>query len=146
MIPNVVQNFPPPETPVIDSTGKFTQVGRYLLLALFNRTGMGTGIPLTVGEGLTASGSTQVDGLAMGDDINEFIKVGAGSASVLFAMQPGMLQIVFNGDLVNALSVYPAIGYQIDALGASAAYSLASGKTQIFICYGETQIRTVQLG
>lgn len=150
MIPNVVQNFPPPDTPIVDSGGKFTQTGRYLLLALFNRTGMGSGIPLTVGEGLTATGSSFSDSLALADDINEVTATSIGGGVQLFPMQPGMLQIVFNGSPIVNLNVYPAQNYVIDALGTSIgfpnAYVLATLKTQIFICYGQTQIRSVQLG
>jgi hypothetical protein len=145
LIPNIQQNFPPPETPITDQSGKFTQLGRFFMLALFNRTGGNTGVALTVGEGLTAAGSSQTDALALADDINEIITADSGTGVGLFAMQPGMLQIVFNGGS-NALSVYPASGYAIDALAADAAYSLPASKTQIFICYGQTQIRTVHLG
>src|ERR1035437_4906287 len=134
MIPNVQQNFPPPETPITDTAGKFTQLGRFLMLALFKRTGNSTGLPMSVGELLLATGTAQADALGLADDINEFTVVAAGSGCELFAMQPGMLQIVFNGG-ANALSIYPASGYAIDAAAANAAYSLAAGKTQIFICY-----------
>jgi hypothetical protein len=67
---------------------------------------------------------------------------------VLFNLSPGQVQSVFNAG-ANALKVYPFAktpAVHIDALADNTAYSLAAGKQQIFSCWSDTHIRSLQLG
>ncbi len=120
----------------------------YLIRALFNRTGGASGIPLTVGSKLVGAGVDQSSALVLANDVSEILSGSGGVA--LASLQPGQLQIVFNG-LGGNLNVYPVKNGQINALGNNAPFVLAGGKTQFFICY-ETQAnggplyRTVALG
>jgi hypothetical protein len=79
----------------------------------------------TVGNTLTATGTTQGTALALPGDVNRFTTVGANSGTILPAMNPGDAAIIFNGG-ANALSVYPPTGGQINAVGANTAYSVAT--------------------
>ncbi len=119
----------------------------YLIRALFNRTGGSSGIPLTVGPALVAAGVGQSTALVLANDINEVLTGSGGVA--LASLQPGQLQIVYNG-LGGNLNVYPVHNGQINALGNDAPFVLGSGKTQFFICYklqtnGGPLYRTVTL-
>jgi hypothetical protein len=132
-----------PRTPLVDpETGQPNQTyGWAFFLALFNRTGGGTGVPLTVGQSLVAGGTP----LALTNDFNEVLS-GAGGVS-LFALKPGQFQVVFNGTGA-AINVFPALKGEINALGANAAFSLAAGATQMFwaaeiLASGGTLYRTM---
>jgi hypothetical protein len=136
-----------PTTAFVDRNGVLTPaVGFYLIKTLWSRTGLGTGVPAQIANNLTAAGTTQATALALTLDINEVTTVPAGMGVALFNLQPGQSQWVYNGDAANALKVYPAAGWTIDALALNAAYSLAHGKTQIFTAYSTTQIRSFQIG
>lgn len=130
---------------MIDSDGKATSNWWLMFRAIWSRTGLGSGVFDQVANNLTSAGTTQADGLVLDLDWNEVLTVGAGSGVTLLAVQPGQTQVVFNGGS-SSLSVYPPVGFNIDALGANAPYALASGKTQMFGTYSNTQIRSVQLG
>ena len=104
------------------------------------RTGGNSGIPDTVGNGLTASGQT------LSDDYNEMLHGGGGTV-VLANLQGGQRQVVYNGS-GGGITVHPFGVGQIDGI---AAYSLANTKTQIFTCYGilangSPYYRSTQLG
>ena len=145
MIPQFPVQFTP-TSPVVDGGGILTTIGRNLIQAIWNRTGQASGIPDQVANNLKATGTTQATALQLNDDWNEILSVPAGSGVILMELQPGQEQRVFNGDPAQALKVWPAVGYQIDALGLNQPYSLAHGKTQLFDAYSTTQIRSVQLG
>lgn len=79
----------------------------------------------TVGNGLTALGTTQANALALPADVNYFTTVAAGTGTVLPAMNPGDSVNVYNKG-ANALLVYPPVGAVINGLGANAGYSVAA--------------------
>ena len=130
MIPLNPQQLPPQNSDWV-SGSHMTQKAFFLIRSLFNRTGGNSGIPNTVGAGLTAAGASQVTALALTNDFNE---VTGGSGGVMLAMlRPGQLQWVYNG-LGGGLNVYPFSNGQIDANAVNGAYSLNAGKTQMFWC------------
>lgn len=148
--------LPSPQTPLVDAKGCATKDGRYLWLALWNRTGAGngiipviSGIPPSVNNALlVAAGTTQADGLQLTDDWNYFGTVPAGAACVMPPQVPGNTPLqVFNGGL-NPLLIFPPVvaggGFKIDALGLNAGFALAAGKLRIFECWSMTQL--VSLG
>lgn len=145
MIQNNAQNFPPQQSPVVDEKRLTTVPWSNFFQSLWQRTGAGTGISNKVMTGLTATGLTQATALKLTTDWNEVDTVAANSGVMLPSLQPGQPVMVFNGG-ANALLVYPATGIQIDALGVNVAYSLATGKTQIFNCWTTILIRSTQLG
>lgn len=136
---------------VTPSTGVLTQFGQYLLLALYNRTGAGSGLPDSVGNNLRAVGLTQADALALINDYNEITSdEGGNNGVILLSLKPSQAQIVFNGS-ADPINVYPPVGGNIDGLGLNVAYPLNQNKTQIFTCWGlQTSgvpyYRSLQLG
>ncbi len=147
MIPAVQQNFPSGEEAIVEpKTGKFTHTGRFLLLALFNRGGGSPGVPLIVGDPITAAGTTQATATELSDDINEIGTVPLNSGVALFSgLQPGQFQMVYNNG-INSVLVYPFLGAAIDIAAVNAPYTLVTGKMQIFWCMTLTQVRSTQLG
>lgn len=141
--------FPPQNERILDGGGKMLQPFYYLLRALFLRGGGNSGIPLTVGNALKASGVSLATALQLTNDLNEILS-GSGHGVSLYPLQPGQWQLAYNGS-GGSVSVYPDAGGQIDALGTSTAYSLANTKSQIFWCAstlssGAHQYRSLQLG
>lgn len=113
--------------------------GRDFLLALFNRTGAGTGIVPKVSDPLVAAGATIIDALGLTGDWNLVATVAAGSGVQILPLKPGNDIQVYNAGL-NNLSVYPPPnGSAIDALGVAAPYVLVPGKLRIFQCWSLTQ-------
>src|SRR3974390_3138561 len=92
------QGFPPPLTQITDKNGAFTKDGRYLALALFNRTGQGDGVPNVL------SGLPVVDGkvFTIVGDWNHFTSVAMGGVAQLPTLAIGTDCIVFNDDPANA--------------------------------------------
>ncbi len=118
-------------------TGALTKVGRYLLLALWNRTGQGTGIVPKVSPAvgqLTAIGSSIGDALGLVTDWNLVGVVAAGTGVQIMPLKPGNDIEVFNNGS-NPLNVYPPTGCQIDAMSVNAPYVLQVGKLRIFQCW-----------
>jgi hypothetical protein len=114
------------------ATGNLTKDGSRFLLALWNRTGAGTGIVPKVSDPLTATGADVGTALMLKDDWN-VITAGANNAGVvMLALKPGNdIQVMNKGP--NTYQVYPFDpAVAIDALGAGAAFSLAPGKLRIF--------------
>lgn len=110
------------------------------LLALWNRTGGGTGIIPQVSDPLTATGANVVTALGLTKDWNNVSDVPTGSGVQLPVMKPGNdCQVKNTG--AHALKIYPASpDVQIDALGNGAAFSLAAGKLRIFECWTSNQL------
>lgn len=122
-------------TKLVDpKTGIPTQDGIDLLLALYNRTGKGTGIIPVVSPHLAAAGNSQATALALSNDWNYIGTTPGGSGVVLLPLKPGNDMEVFNGG-GSPLNIYPASGYQIDALAVNAPYVLNAGKLRIFQCW-----------
>ena len=145
MLGNFNQNFLAPGSVIVGNDGGFTNPARIWFLNIWNRTGQGTGIPLQVDTGLTATGTTPSTALQLNNDINEITGGGGFSGAILLALKQGQQQWVFNGSTSNKM-IYPASGAQIDALGVNNPYTLAPGKTQLFTAYSTVQLRSLQLG
>lgn len=79
----------------------------------------------TTANGLTALGTTQANALALPADVNYFTTVGAGTGTVIPAMNPGDSVNLYNKG-ANALLVYPPVGGVINGLGTNAGYSVAT--------------------
>ena len=140
MIPLYPFQQQPAQQSLVGRAGEARQTFYNFLRALFLRTGGNSGIPDTVGNGLTASGQT------LSDDYNEMLH-GPGGTVVLANLQGGQRQVVYNGS-GGAVTVHPFGSGLIDG---SATYSLANTKTQIFTCYGllangSPYYRSTQLG
>lgn len=121
--------------------GQWSNDGRNLIQALFNRTGGPPGVP-NVQVGLIVTG----DVFGITGDWNEFDTVAGGGVAQLPDMVVGSDCIIYNGDAANALSITPQPGVQIDALGFGVGYVLANTKMQWFRAWTPTQIRSMQLG
>lgn len=119
-------------------TGALTVDANRFLLALFNRTGMGTGIVPKVSDPLVAAGVAAADALELVADWNLVGTTGAGSGVRILALKPGNDIQVFNAG-VHALNVYPTNNFQIDALGVNQPYVLGPGKLRIFECWTLSQ-------
>ena len=130
MIPLYPQQIPSPLSQP-NSGGVFAQAWWWLINALYNRTGGASGNPFTVGAGLTATAGA-VGPLPLTNDYNEVL-AGGGLGVMLYNMQPGQSQVVFNGT-GSAISVFPFTTGSIDALAVNAVYALANGKSQWFRC------------
>lgn len=98
----------------------------------------------TVANALTAAGSSQATAVALGADQNRFTTVAASTGAILPAMNPGDEMTVINAG-ANALSLYPPVGAQINALGNNAAYSIATATPFCTIlCITPTQYHCYQ--
>ena len=140
MIPLYPFQQQPQTQPLVAGRGEAKQTFYNFLRALFLRTGGNSGIPDTVGNGLTASGQV------LADDYNEMLG-GPGGTVVLANLQGGQRQVVYNGS-GGAVTVQSFGSGLIDG---AASYSLANTKTQIFTCYGllangSPYYRSTQLG
>lgn len=144
MIGSFPATIPPPRTAFVALDNTLTKDARYLLIALFNRTGQGTGLP-SVSIGLSAKGTTQADAMILASDWNSIDTVPANSGVIIPVLAVGADCIVWNAG-ANALKVYPPVGSQIDALAVNAAYSLSTGKMQWLRCLSSTAMRSMQLG
>lgn len=101
---------------------------------------MGSGIPANAANfivggtaaGLTATGSSQTDALAITASNNQFSTVAPSTGAILpsFA-QPGDVCRVYNNG-ANTLSVYPPTGGAINGGSTNAAFSVAAGKSAQF--------------
>lgn len=124
---------------LVDDNGIPIGDGRDFLLALFNRTGAGTGIVPKVSDSLVATGASIADALGLITDWNLVGTVAAGTGVQILPLKPGNDIQVYNGG-ANALLVYPPSALiQIDALGNGIGFSLAPGKLRIFECWTLSQ-------
>lgn len=144
MIQGFPTNLPTPQTAIADDSGRLQDTWYKVFVALFGRTGQGTGVQLKVGNDLVATGAGQADALQLLNDLNEVLGGATGGVLLTVTIQ-GQWQQVFNGSGGN-INVYPTADLQIDALGANAPYILANGKTQNFTLYNMTTFRTFQPG
>ena len=91
----------------------------------------------TIASGLTATGTTNANALALSQAINQFSTVAAGTGAILptFAV-PGDVVEIYNGG-ANALLVYPPVLGQINALTVTTGgFSVAAGKSARFVRFG----------
>jgi hypothetical protein len=92
--------------------------------------------------GLTAAGTTSADALQLTAGVNQ-ISTSASGAGVALPTQGGMVAVINNG--ANACLVYPGTtGMQINnATATTGSYSVAAGKTAVFIHAGNRWIATL---
>lgn len=80
------------------------------------------------------AGGGQAGGTLVTTVLNRVTTVATIADSVLLpASVPGMQITVANG-AANSLNLFPAVGDQINALGANAAFAIAGGKTATLYC------------
>lgn len=125
--PAFPENFPSPDQALVGKNAQMTQDFHFFLLALFNRTGAGPGLP---------SVGTFVGGDTLANDI-----CFASGTVTLPDMQPGQQIWVFStpGATVNA-----AAGGTIDG---TINYAIPATKAQIFTCGADANVvSSLQLG
>lgn len=112
--------------------------------------GIGTGFAgqfptVSYQDAMTAhAGGGQGAGTPIANVINRFTVVAsANDSSLLPASKPGMQITVINAAGANSMNVFPAVGEQVNALGANAAFALAAGKTVTFYCTVAGQWHTI---
>jgi hypothetical protein len=132
-----------PTSPLVDSQGiPILGYGRAFFLALFNRTGQGTGIVPIVSDPISATGATIADAFQLENDWNNVTNIPAGTGvaiSSALSLQPGNDIWVMNAG-AGDLNVYPPdTKTQIDALGAGGPYVLHPGKLRCFQCWASNQ-------
>jgi hypothetical protein len=137
------QQLHPPQTPYIGADGKLTMSGRYQLLALWTRTGKGTGIVPQVGAGLAAGGDRASNAVLITNDQNQFTTVNPGQGCMLPALKPGQdVQVINDG--AHSLNCYPQ-EQAIDALASGDPYVLAAGEIRVFQGLTVAGIKSYQL-
>ena len=88
--------------------------------------------------GLTATGTTQSDALALSATNSQFTTVASGTGAIVPSyMQPGDFCRVFNNG-ANALLVYPPSGAAINNGATNAGFSLAANKSAQFFMLSPT--------
>lgn len=107
------------------------------LLALFNRSGGGTGIVPQVDNSVTAAGSGQGDATVLTADWNN-VSAGAGGV-VMPTMQPGNDITVLN-TTGGSINVYPFSGAAINGGAANSPVTLSPGELGYFQCWTNTQL------
>jgi hypothetical protein len=148
-----VISVPTLQTPlgtVQDSDGNTLQVmlaqqWYRLLLALFNRTGGGNGIP-TYNAAALSDGPGGQSGAPQLTPILNFVTASGQQVVMPAAMNSDefLIVIVINGGVVN---IFPPPGCQIDALGVNAPYVMAAGPClQMFWFASPTQCYSTKLG
>ena len=142
MIPALEENFPGPSTPLVDKGGLMTQDGNFFWLKIWERTGGGSGVITNQGfVDLPNPGDPPVE---LPHDLN-VLQNNNGDCILFSSLQPGQQQWVFN-NTAFAINVFPPSGFQIDALGVGVAYSLPSSKAQVYTCFDNNLIASLQLG
>lgn len=96
------------------------------------------GFPGDEVTGLTAAGTTNADALQLTSGISQIATCASG-AGVLLPTSGGFMAVINNG--ANACLVYPRPGGQINnATATSGSYSVAAGKTALFVSAGSARI------
>jgi len=89
---------------------------------------------------VSAAGTTQGTATGLVSNINNVTVVAVGAAGVrLPTAVAGMRILIRNSDSADVLSIYPATGGQINALGANVASTLAAGLTTELVATTATQ-------
>jgi hypothetical protein len=112
----------------------------------FKQNAMGSGTPAAqasaiiggANAGLTATGSTQADALALSATNSQFTTVASGTGCIAPSyMQPGDYFRVFNNG-ANTLLVYPTSGAAINNGSTNAGFSVAANKGAQFVMLSPT--------
>lgn len=95
----------------------------------------------TEATNLTATGSASTDALQLTAGVNVFGTVAASTGCTL-PNQGGLIAVINGGS--NALLVYPGTGKQVnDGTVSTGGYSVANGKTAMFVKAGSRWIATL---
>jgi hypothetical protein len=94
-------------------------------------------------NGLTALAGGAQAGTALNLGYNRFTTVATGADSAQLPTLGGSIAVVVTNATANALAVFPQTGGIINALAPNAAFSIAAGKTAIFIQAVDTSGATV---
>lgn len=136
--------MPTASTPLTEGDGKTpSQAWWRFWFELFSRSA--ATIQYLTATGLTATGTTQADALALTAEWNEVTTTPANSGVRLNSFGKGLTSTVFNAG-ANPLDVYPPVGGAIDALGTNNPYILAAGRSQTYYQLSTTAFRSTQLG
>ena len=94
----------------------------------------------SISAAVSAAGATQGTATALVSNINNVTVVAVGAAGVrLPTAVAGMRILIRNSDSADVLSIYPATGGQIDALGTNTASTLVAGLTVELVATTATQ-------
>ena len=90
---------------------------------------------------VSAAGTTQATATAVYGDNVQVTTVGASSGVILSGptFGPGDDVFIANNTGTNALTVYPPVGGQINALGTNAGFSIGANKSALFRSIGNGQ-------
>ena len=94
----------------------------------------------SISAAISAAGATQGTATALVSNINNVTVVAVGAAGVrLPTAVAGMRILIRNSDSADVLSIYPATGGQINALGTNTASTLVAGLTVELVATTATQ-------
>lgn len=99
----------------------------------------------SVGNALTAAGSSRTDSLALTKDINNVTTAAASTGVTLPAGVVGEEIIVVNAG-ANAIQVYGNGSDTIDGVAGATGVPLTNGKRAVFMCVAANTIISAQLG
>lgn len=83
-------------------------------------------------DSLTATGTTQVDALAL-DAVFNIVTTAAAATGVRLMSSEPACEVVVKNLGANTLNVYPATGQAINSLAANAAFTIAAGASALFL-------------
>lgn len=84
---------------------------------------------VSVGTGLTATGTTQGTGLALTKSFNEVTTVASSANSVVLPTAVAGMSVVIRNASANILNVFPATGASIDTLAINTANTVSANTT-----------------
>lgn len=94
----------------------------------------------SISAAVSAAGTTQAGATGLVSNINNVTVVAVGAAGVrLPTAVAGMRILIRNSDSTDVLSIYPATGGQINALGTNVASTLVAGLTTELVATTATQ-------
>lgn len=106
-------------------------------------TGSGGGGARTEGT-LVAAGTTQGDAAAITTDTVVVSGADGTTGVILPSTEAGMICVITNSDVTNALNVYPPSGAAISSGSTDAAYLLLANTTNVFLRMSTTQWRLIK--
>lgn len=105
---------------------------------------VGGSILYSVTDGLTAhAGGGQANATPLPAELNRVTTVATAGDSVELPTSVGGLSITVINAAANSMNVFPAVGDQINSLGANAAFAVAAGKSVEFNCVTSGQWHSI---
>jgi hypothetical protein len=98
----------------------------------------------SVGNALTAAGSTRADALALTKTVNNVTTAASGTGVILPASAAGNIVTVFNAG-ANAIKVYGAGSDTIDGTAGATGVTLTNAKRAMFFCVAANTYVSAQL-